>query len=327
MADIQVFPMYAGKLTYPYHVSLALEKDFRMCVRDIIERTGVAESDIKKILDDNEKKEQVYQEFAKCFVPQAVDGKNNYEFYEIYGDLSLNKAMIGYLFRVLHPRLSQIDSKVSLGYFDKLKAYYISKKFYADLSRTIGFDEFVNRVVHSHKESERHFMGEKEKTIEDLHEDVMEAFIGCLELQLDTYIGMHRGYVYVSNFIYDLISDIDLSLDPADIWSPAILLKETNDAIVAYNSKNPYNKLRFYHVLPAGQGFYRLVSSAELNARDQTVQEVPNTRSRFDDIKEASAALSRIALTIMRQQPTYSGVIKSAPTPESLNIADLVKSK
>lgn len=319
-------PMLEVKLSSPYYLSLSRQLDFRACVMDIIERTGVSEEDNKKILfsSPNVLREELFQEFAKCFVPQSIDPIHNYELYEIFGDLSLNKATISYLFRILKPRLSKIESGKSLAYFDKLKAYYISKKFYSNLSRTIGFDEFINRVCFS--DSGKQLMASKQKNIDDLHEDVMEAFIGCLELQLDTYIGMHRGFVYVSNFIYDLFSDVEINFDPTPLWTPAMLLKETNDKIRAHNTRSPQQKLSTFAVQPVlgRPNTYKMVETG----RDGKGYDVQNEVVTNQDRAEAENILAANALSFIIRSGNYrEDLIQRAPTPADLGITDLVASK
>jgi len=174
--------------------------------------------------------------------------------------------------------------------------------------------------------NERNISVKKQKNIDDLHEDVMEAFIGCLELQLDTYIGMHRGFVYVSNLIYDLFSDVEINFDPAPLWTPAMLLKETNDKIRAHNSRFPQNKLSTFVVQPA-PGYPNTYKMVEIDQNERK-HDVPNEVVTNQDRAEAENMLAASALTFISTSGLYRDeVIQRAPTPADLGISDLVASK
>ena len=297
--------------------NLAKDQDFQLCMRDMVERTGITDDNLRDMfVVDGRPRMEVYQEFAKCFVPKSVDPVNNYELYEIAGDYALNKSTFGYLFRILFPLLSAGGSPQALSYMDVVKAYYISKKFYSQLPIQLGLTEFLHRVCYNNQAIKLFLMSKK---IEDLYEDLMEAFIGCLELQIDRYVGMHHGYVFVANFVFDLLESMNLNFHPSFFWGSPRLLKETNDMINSHNSDPKNEMLPRYTVASNGREFFVRVflpSQGESIANEFR-------RITTADKKEAEAHFANLILEKLRSDPRYRRLIKSAPTPEELGIQSL----
>jgi dsRNA-specific ribonuclease len=281
----------------------------------MIERTAIPEESLNDMLGTPENpKMEVYKEFAKCFIPDLVDEKDNYELYEMLGDSALNKATFSYISRILYPRLSTKKSSYTVGYMDVVKAHYISKKFYSSLSIELGFDDFVKQVCYNNR-AVNNFLKLPDKTMNDLYEDVMEAFIGCMELQIDRYVGIHRGYVFVANFVYDLLSNIKLQFHPDFFWSASRIVKEANDkmARTPLHTFKATDKAVVSRVVPAKEGGYYEVP-----------RELRSVESTGDTKKEAEEAVSKIILQYYRNDPNYKPYVDFVPSPEQLGIEDLV---
>jgi len=298
--------------------NLAKDEDFQLCMRDMVERTGITEEGLRDMfVSEGRPRMEVYQEFAKCFVPKSVDPIHNYELYEIAGDYALNKSTFGYLFRILFPLLSAKGSPQALSYMDVVKAYYISKKFYSQLPIQLGLTEFLHRVCYDNEAIARFLTSKK---IEDLYEDSMEAFIGCLELQIDRYVGMHRGYVFVANFVFDLLESMNLNFHPSFFWESARLLKETNDMITAHN-RNTAQKLPQYTIGNIGRDFVVKVfipDQKDFISRDFEPMSI-------GDKKAAEAHFAPLVLEKLRKDSRYQLLIKRGPTPEELGIESLFR--
>jgi dsRNA-specific ribonuclease len=294
-----------------YYKTLSMQQDFMACVRDMIERTAIPEENLINMLGTPENpKMEVYEEFAKCFVPDLVDETDNYELYEMLGDSALNKATFSYISRILYPSLSKKKSAFTVGYMDSVKAYYISKKFYSSLSVELGFDEFVKKVCYNNR-AINNFLSLPDKTMNDLYEDVMEAFIGCMELQIDRYVGIHRGYVFVANFVYDLLSNIKLQFHPDFFWTAARIVKEANDKMV----RTPL------HTFKASDDFMsRVVAVKQGYAVPQELRNVESTGDKKKDIEE----VSRVILEYYRSNKMYQAYLQFVPSPEQLGIENLV---
>lgn len=307
----------------PIYQVLAEQKDFQECVVDIVTRTGAPEEDMKKMFEEKD----TYQEFAKCFVPFALDSVNNYELYEFVGDQSLNKATFNYIFRVLRSRIENKDKSIVIGYIDALKAHYVSKKFYSDLAVNIGFTEFLHRVCFQQEAAFDALKERKPKKLISLYEDVMEAFIGCLELTLDRFVGMHRGYAYVANFVYDLLSNVYIDFHPRSHWNHLRLLKETNDKIDSYNRNSPPGmRLRYYKIHQADKKSSRIIAiSTTQKDREEGMQVVPGIwGNKVQDSTEGENRLAGQVLDYLRTIPAYSSVLATYPSPVALGVQDLI---
>lgn len=285
---------------------LSSQEDFKLCINDMLERTGIPQDSL-----DDMQNQEVYDEFAKCFVPYAIDKINNYELYEIVGDSTLNKCMISYLSNILFPLIRSKDSSKSVGYMAVLKSYYVSKHFYAPLSEQLGFDEFVKRVCLFNEASIDAYFSGKSKGYKDLYEDAIEAFIGCLETQIDRYVGMHRGYVYVANFIYDLLSNVEIDFSPDKLLPKVSILKEANDRIRQKGLTN-------YNVIYKNGEAYSQPAIQDVNRRTITVR---------GEKKMAEEEMSSIVIDYLNSLQEYKGMVKGAPTPEELGIASLIRKK
>ncbi len=307
-----------------YYQALANDDDFQQCVRDIVSRTGAPEKEVKEMFDEKE----TFQEFAKCFIPLALDSFHNYELYEFVGDQTLNKATLNYIFRVLKTRLENSDKKIVIGYIDALKAHCVSKKFYSRLALDIGFSEFVHRVCFGNEDAFSSIKDRNPETIISLYEDVMEAFIGCLEFMLDRFVGMHRGYAYVANFVYDMLSDVYIDFDPKSYWSNQRLLKETNDKINSYNEKAKVSggsPLLFHIVFRPDKSASAIFGvSASNRAGTFNTTYLPGLQGNVSQDGESEEILSGKILDYLSRLPEYSSLIASPPNPVALGVADLI---
>ena len=315
---------------YPYSI-LARSEDFQAMVDDMLYRSGIQEEKIRNVIrlpNSQNKRMEVYQEFAKCFVPQSIDQKNNYELYEFMGDSAVNKATISYLFRKLYPRLTRKGSLGAVGYMDKIKSVYVSTPFLKSMCEHLGFDEYLHRIIYDPA-----FSFQLSKMTEDKEkENVVEAFFGCMEVQLDQYVGMYSGYGFVSNLIIDILENINIDYNPASLWSNVVLLKETNDKINSHNNViiQANNGLRGilpnYNVIEQTQGmqmFY--VVEKRSRARNEIWNEPGLKLAKQADKRKIQEELAGRTLELLRKDPVYRGLIQEAPTAESLGIEDLVK--
>jgi dsRNA-specific ribonuclease len=308
---------------YDLYMSLSVQQDFKDCVDDILARTGVPDEIITQMSSDNSN----YQELAKCFVPEILDPIHNYELYEMIGDQTLNKAAFNYIFRIVHPRISGVDKKITVGYMDSMKQYYISTKFYSSMAQDIGFSEFFHQVCYQRPDLMPSIVGRNSKTLDQLYEDLIEAFVGCLELLVDRYVGMHRGYAYVANFVYDLLSDIHINFDAAQYWSNHKLLKEANDRIDKYNKDRPDARLRNHLVTIENKkmiGVSGFVFKQGKNIQIQDSRQIPGIIRTIENDKVTDEIVCGLIIDYMKRLPEYASFIKGAPTPEQLGIEDLV---
>ena len=303
------------KMSVPVFRSLAERPDFQALVSDMLERSGLSEQDVSSLLrtPQGALRMDIFGEFAKCFVPQFVDPSDNYELYEFMGDSAVNKATISYLYRKLSKRLASSRNRQALGYLDKIKSTCVSTPFLADICTQLGFDKFLDWVI-SHNQG-----GYDSKKEKNYREDIVEAFFGCMEVHIDT-LYMYRGYCFVSNIIVDILENIHINYHPNRIWTPWILLKETNDSICSA-AKQTGAKLYTYTVNKYLDGYAiytTLCNSASRPSPELTLCTSSDSKAVAED------ALAKIALEYLSTIREYRHLVKHPPTPAELGIADLV---
>lgn len=209
-----------------HYERIAANPEFREFMIDILTRMGLTDHELgllfsSKSIDTN------YKEFAKCFVTKAVDPHYNYEVYELAGDVCLNNSIVMYLLSSINAAQDQRKqrdpafkpSSMLTDYFNKLKAYYISKFYLKDLYHQFGFHKFLV------KPGVRDLKVDQDKC----YSDSFEAFIGCFEVLCDRHLDDHYSHRYVSNFIKYIFNMKRVNYSPSLIYEPITLLKETND--------------------------------------------------------------------------------------------------
>ena len=317
---------------------LSENPDFQAMIKDMLYRSGIPDEKIRNVIRDqeNQVRQNVYDEFAKCFVPEKVDKKNNYELYEFMGDSAVNKATISYLFRKLHPLLSAKGSASAVGYMDKIKSVYVSKQFLQSMCDHLGFDEFLYAIIHNPKYE--HLLTQMKEV--DEKENVVEAFFGCMEIQLDRYVGIYSGYGFISNLIIDILESMDINYDPSVLWSNVVLLKESNDSIKSYNtslvtSNNGNNSiaLPIFTISEKNSNLiilqqYLDYTMAGPNKRVIRFVEWSDPRlqlAKYQGGKKIEEELAKRTLELLRLDGRFKNFIKQAPSAESLGIERLVK--
>jgi len=136
------------------------------------------------------KNKKYYKLFYSLFRSYLVDPINNYEYYEIIGDVSANKCVLEYL-------LNKYD--INKTNIQNIKLSYISTTNYAMLSDKLDLYKYFD-----HKDVTQHLNTAKIK------EDLFEAFIGITELILDSEYGIGQGYKYICKIITDILDNTTL---------------------------------------------------------------------------------------------------------------------
>lgn len=153
--------------------------------------------------------------FEMCFTHSSFDPSNNYEFFEILGDGTVNKAVIWYLQR----KYPILKCSEGVRYLARLKIMLVSRKTLASFAENLGFFNFI-----SSSESLRKLKKN------ELLEDTFEAFIGCMEYILDKDVKIHTGYSIAYNFLSKLIESIEIpAFNYEDLWDAKSRLKELFD--------------------------------------------------------------------------------------------------
>lgn len=152
--------------------------------------------------------------YETAFTHISVDPDNNYEFYEILGDVTLNKAIVWYL----KDRFSRLQNAAGVKIIARLRINMVSRKNFAMLASRLGFHRFIR--------AEDEFRVQRGMS---LMEDVFEAFFGATELLIDSIISPGAGYGICYHLIKSILDTESISLRYEDLYDPITRLKETFD--------------------------------------------------------------------------------------------------
>ncbi len=142
---------------------------------------------------------------------------NNYEFYELLGDSTLNCCIVFYL-KTLFP---QLCNALGVKYLSRLKIDYVSKSKFSSYASKLNFDQFIRCGLEDRSNG---------KVKRSLAEDCLESFAGCL-MTLCDQIEHHSGYKYCYNFIENILNREKISLNQEDLFDPKSRLKELFDVL------------------------------------------------------------------------------------------------
>jgi len=289
---------------------LSKREDFRDFIRDLVIRFMKMTKEHEEILF---KIDNIYEEFAKCFINSNVDPSYNYELYELVGDTCLNNSVVMYLFTVLNAALERTEKRAKLesrkferspklvDYYNKLKSVNVSTKEFNDIAECLGFRDFLQ--YNSDPLHESKFLA-----------DSFEAFVGCFEVMINRHISNRYSHLYIDNFISYLFESKYINYNPYMLYDPITLLKETNDKLrqkkhYIYKLFNQQNKFILkkiyldYKNCPTGK------------------EHIINDIMLEGSGKDLEIKFSRMIYNyLLEQEPEY---IKEIPTPSELGIEEL----
>ena len=194
----------------------------------MIKRGNINEETVLKLLD-----EQGLERVKMSFTHSSMIGESNYEFFEMLGDRSVNKAIIWYM----HRRFPEIEhNEKAAMYMTELKKRYENKRNFGAWAKKLGFEQFIRYKELSYVEGK--FI-KKVRINDSMLEDTFEAFCGILEDLIDSRIGIGVGYGFVYNIITSLLDDEYITTDLNKLVDVKTQLKEVieNAAIKKFGSK------------------------------------------------------------------------------------------
>lgn len=162
--------------------------------------------------------------YSTVFTHKSADPVNNYEFYELLGDATLNKIIPWYIIR----RFPELKNPEFVAILARLKINLASKTTFSTIAQRIGMWEFITADTITRT-------SEMKPTLED----VLEAFFGATELMLEergaTLLGLEekilQGVAGVAMFRLGskLFDEDDISLDYEKLVDAKTRLKELCD--------------------------------------------------------------------------------------------------
>ena len=183
---------------------------FKNLIVSLLRRGKMATKYIDQILD-----EDGMDLYSKAFTHPTADESNNYEFYEMMGDASVNCAIVWYLNR----KFPHLHCPGGVKIIARLKIILVSKRTFGPLAEKLGLWPFVT----ASKET-------KGTQMKQTLEDVFEAFFGVTQTLIDNNIKMGRGSAIIYNMIESIYDEhIPISLKYEDLFDAKTRLKETFD--------------------------------------------------------------------------------------------------
>lgn len=189
---------------------------FRSFIQGMLQRSGLKKRYIEEVT--NEVGMALY---SRAFTHMSIDAEQNYEFLEILGDVTCNKAVVWYI----KDRFPVLQNTAGVKVIARLRINLVSKKNFALLAESLGFGDFIS--------CEKEIREQKGKS---LLEDVFEAFFGATEMLLDSVVHPGAGYGICFKILKDVFDGLPISLKYEDLYDPITRLKETFDF---YRSNNP----------------------------------------------------------------------------------------
>lgn len=189
---------------------MTTNEKFKEFIIQMLKRSGLRDRYIKKIWSNNENMEY----YEQAFTHSSVNEKENYEFFEIIGDVTCNKIIVWYL-KDRFPNLQNADGVKVIA---RLRINLVSRKSFSKIAENLGFEKFIK--------CEEEIFEQKGKNI---LEDVFEAFFGVTEYILDKEIYSGSGYGICFRIMKNILDEIKISLQYEDLYDPITRLKETFD--------------------------------------------------------------------------------------------------
>jgi len=209
------------------------ELDFKNFISSLmIKRGNINEETVLKLLDD-----KGMERVKMAFTHSTMINENNYEFFEMLGDRSVNKAIIWYM----HRRFPEIETNERAPmYMTELKKKYENKRNFGAWARKMGFEPYIRYKELSYVEGKSI---KKVRINDSMFEDVFEAFCGVLEDLIDSRIGIGVGYGFVYNIITSLLDEEYITTDLNKLVDVKTQVKELieNASIKKFGSKAEYN--------------------------------------------------------------------------------------
>lgn len=152
--------------------------------------------------------------YRQVFTHISIDPENNYEFFEILGDVTLNKSIVWYI----KDRFPQLQNAQGVKVIARLRINLVSKKHFAHLADKLGFHRFIRATDEFHRQKSMCLL-----------EDTFEAFFGATEWLCDHHLSPGSGYGICFRIIQTILDQEPMSLRYEDLYDPITRLKETFD--------------------------------------------------------------------------------------------------
>lgn len=207
-------------------------ESFKLFLVDLMQRCSLDKSIIVSLLENND----IFKMYCNVFTHKSIDPKENYEFFEMIGDVTCNKIIVWYL-KDKFPFLCNCDGVKVLA---RLRINLVSKITFSRWASRLHLDKYISWDTETKLKQETSVL-----------EDVFEAFVGCTEMIIDKYIRGYAGTYCCSNFLKILLDDENIQLSYKKLYDPITRLKETFDYYNSNTQKSScpyiYGNISFSH--------------------------------------------------------------------------------
>ena len=194
--------------------------EFKLFIQSLLSRSKLSKKNIDFLTNDKNIK---YYETA--FTHRNVDLDNNYEFYELMGDVTCNKIIVWYI----KERFPFLNNMNGVKVIARLRINLVSKKTFSKWAEKLDFERFISYDEET-----------KAKQNMSVLEDCFEAFFGVTELLINEHFKA-GGYHFAFQILSSIIDEEKISLNYTDLYDPITRLKETFDYFnaIEMKSENP----------------------------------------------------------------------------------------
>jgi len=212
----------------------------------LIQHGNVTKQSAESIFDDKG------VEFIKiAFTHPSMLEDRNYEYYELLGDVTVNKCITWYLFRRI-PALKTLPNFAMV--MSELKKRYVCKKMFSNFCKKLGLDKYIRWKQLSVIEKDEI----KEIILNDsFFEDVFEAFCGALEDLIDTKFIVNSGFSIIYNIIVSIMDNITITTNLDELLDSKTQIKELveDSRVQPYIDFSKKYKLK-YNSIKSGDKWY-----------------------------------------------------------------------
>jgi dsRNA-specific ribonuclease len=192
-------------------------KEFGNFISNLLMRTKLSKQNISIMTSS-----RYLKFFEQAFTHKIVNPVDNYEFFEILGDVTCNKAIVWYL----KDRFPFLNNSDGVKVIARLKINLVSRDSFAKWSKNLGFLDYISYDLET-----------KVKHHAAVMEDCLEAFVGVTEFLIDNIHGS-GGYFFAYQFIKSILDEEEISLAYEILYDPVTRLKETFDYYTSVYLKN-----------------------------------------------------------------------------------------
>ena len=184
--------------------------DFKNLLVSLLQRGRLNSKYIETILDKG------MNAYKLAFTHSTISETENYEFYEMLGDATVNCAIVWYL----NECFPHLHCPGGVKIIARLKINLVSKRTFGPLAENLGLWPFVSADQEI-----------RDNKMKQTLEDVFEAFFGVTCTMIDKHIKPGAGFKICANIIKSIYDEHiqPISLKYEDLFDAKTRLKETFD--------------------------------------------------------------------------------------------------